>query len=70
MKHDYFKCTCNQMTCQFCEGGLGWCKVCDGFEGTLPSECPGFKMTEEQKEKVWKGPLDWKDGSWCLKQIS
>lgn len=63
--HKYYKCpgTC-EYGCQFCDGGLGFCEVCNGFEGTLPSECPGTPMKPWQSSGVWKGVLDFHDGKW------
>lgn len=63
-EHVLFVCTCVEPGCQFCDGGLGWCTECDGFEGTLPTHCPGVKMTDEQKESVWRHKLDFVDGKW------
>lgn len=39
--------------CMFCAGGLVLCTKCDCFEGELPRECPGAKMTVQQKEDVY-----------------
>ena len=68
MKHTFYKCKCNQAYCQFCDGGLAHCTVCNGFEGTLPTECPGKKMTEQQEDDVWKADLDFRNGEWCKKK--
>lgn len=64
--HVWFKCppNCENLYCQFCEGGLGLCTVCDGFEGQLPTQCPGEKMTEAQKERVYGCLVDYRDGAW------
>ena len=64
MNHTYFKCTCYELGCQFCDGGLGYCTRCQGFEGTLPQECPGKPMFEWQKSGVWKGVLEYQNGAW------
>lgn len=48
----------------FCDGGLASCTICGGFEGTLPTECPGRHMYEWQKSGVWKSVLDFVDGNW------
>lgn len=67
-KHTFYECTCNHVGCQFCDGGLGWCTVCDGFEGTLPTECPGRKITEEEAAKIYKWKsLDFINGEWVEK---
>ena len=70
MKHTWYQCPpgCENLYCHYCIGGLGLCTVCDGFEGQLPTECPGMSMTEEQKEAVYTGPLDFRNGQWCQKE--
>lgn len=55
-------------SCQFCDGGLGWCTRCDGFEGQLTRECPGRKMTAEEKERVYAGTLNFVRGRWIVKR--
>lgn len=52
------------VNCPYCEGGLSSCIVCDGTEGSLPSECPGRKMTEEEQDAVYKGILNYVDHHW------
>jgi hypothetical protein len=39
----------------FCDGGLGWCVVCGGFEGQLLSTCPGHKLNEETLNACYNG---------------
>jgi hypothetical protein len=70
-KHTFYQCKCNKFGCQFCDGGLGLCTVCDGAEGTLTTECPGRKITKEEAAKIynWKS-LDFKDGQWVEKQTT
>lgn len=43
---------------------LGGCSRCLGWEGEMPTDCPGVPMTQEQKDAVLTGPLDytWKRG--------
>ncbi len=62
--HTQFKCTCEEPNCQFCEGGLYVCTVCKGGEGSLPSECPGRKMTSMEQDAVYDGKLDFRSGRW------
>lgn len=54
MKHDYFTN----------DDGLVYCKTCKGKEGSLPTDCPGQRMTELQGDAVYAGWLDFKDGVW------
>jgi hypothetical protein len=51
LKHVWYDCKCNRTGCQFCDGGLGWCTVCDAFEGQLLPECPGRKLTPAENDK-------------------
>lgn len=43
---------------------LGGCSVCGGWEGEVPTDCPGVEMTEEQRAAVMDGQLDyiWREG--------
>lgn len=52
------------MFCMICDGGLFLCGVCGGAEGSLPSECPGERMTTAQEEAVYAGRLDFRQGAW------
>jgi hypothetical protein len=57
-KHTQYVCKCNAPFCQFCEGGLFACTICNGFEGSLPTDCPGEKMTGERADEVYAGKID------------
>ena len=61
-KHVLHKC--NEDRCSICDGGLAFCEVCKGGEASLPSECPGIQMTEEQSRAVQYGQFDFVDGKW------
>lgn len=50
--------------CVVCEGGLTYCEICNGGEADLPTECPGRKMTAEEREGVANGVLDYVEGVW------
>jgi len=58
--HEYYVCPddCDNPRCKFCRGGLAACTVCGGAEGSLPSHCPGRKMTSEEQELVYTARLD------------
>lgn len=45
------------------------CTVCNGAEGTLPTECPGRLMSSARQEHIYAGRIDFKDGEW-IKGIS
>jgi len=63
-EHNYYHCTCNRQGCMFCDGGLSYCTVCGGFEGTLPTECPGAKLYPSTHDDIWKRGLDFEHGRW------
>jgi hypothetical protein len=62
IEHTWYKCTCGEAGCMFCDGGLGSCTVCNGFEGTLTEECCGFRLDEHVLEAVYKGGLNYARG--------
>lgn len=65
MKHDLYKCKCKgERPCMFCDGGLASCTVCGGGEASLPTDCPGRKMTREEADAVMDGGLDFVGGKW------
>lgn len=43
---------------------LAHCKVCGGAEASLPTECPGVRMTPEQEARVYAGFDDFVNGAW------
>lgn len=57
-------CSGDSGNCPICDGGLALCKVCGGAEASLPSECPGRRMSPEEQEGVQAGRLDFKGGQW------
>jgi hypothetical protein len=42
-------------TCNFCDGGLASCIVCNGAESTLLSHCPGFMLSADAQEDILRG---------------
>ena len=51
-------------SCNICDGGLAFCKVCRGAEASLPTECPGRRMTDREEELVTSGRIDFVNGQW------
>lgn len=53
-------------SCPICDGGLSYCTVCHGAEGTMPEDCPGVPMTDAQAMLVYDGIVDFrvKHGGW------
>jgi hypothetical protein len=43
---------------------LALCRICNGAEASMPTQCPGVKMTPEQKDEVQAGTLDFDEGCW------
>lgn len=37
---------------------LALCRVCGGAEGTLPTCCPGRRLTPKEEEEIYRGELD------------
>lgn len=65
--HKQLKCKdpdCGGM-CNVCF--LTICAVCGGAEGSLPTECPGVKMTTQEAYMVLEGVIDYYDGAWRWK---
>jgi hypothetical protein len=46
------------------DDGLVHCKVCGGAEASLPTHCPGERMSEETESDVQNGLTDYRDGQW------
>lgn len=65
MKHKLAKHeNCTRPHCNICDGGLAFCEVCKGAEGSLPTECPGRVMTDEEEADVYAAKIDFKGGRW------
>lgn len=43
---------------------LSVCAVCVAAEGTLPSECPGKKISDADQQLIYTGTLDFVGGQW------
>lgn len=62
-KHVLYRCPpgraeCAEGRCMFCEGGLSMCVICGGAECTLPTDCPGERMSEDTERQITAGTLD------------
>lgn len=51
-------------------GELEYCSNCMGFEGSMPTDCPGEGMTNEQSDKVYAGNLDYRLGEGWVNKLS
>jgi hypothetical protein len=64
--HKWYQCARKDcLGCCYCHGGLASCVICGGGEGSLPTDCPGERMTDEQEAAVYAGVLDYRRvGGW------
>ena len=67
MEHTWKTCNCDNVACPICDGGLAICTVCGGAEGTLTSDCCGFKLDESVLQAVYHGGLNYRDGKWYVR---
>lgn len=44
------------------EVALALCRVCGGAEASLPSSCPGRRLTDEESDAIQRGVSDVIDG--------
>ncbi len=71
MKHKYVEHKdCATDHCNICEGGLVVCEVCGCVEGSLPTDCPGYKCYITHGDRIYKGEIDFIEGKWVEKSIS
>jgi hypothetical protein len=42
---------CDRTACPICEGGLTYCVICGGSEGSLLPRCPGKQLTAAEDEQ-------------------
>lgn len=47
---------------------LSLCRVCGGAEGSLPTDCPGTFMTEDQQDHVYAGAIDFVGSTWVKRE--
>jgi hypothetical protein len=68
-RHKQYNCPkpCEDVHCEFCEGGLFMCVTCRGAEGSLPRDCPGAPMSEVTQDAIYLGGLDYRGGEWVVK---
>jgi hypothetical protein len=55
---------CEIPHCHICDGGLAYCVVCKGAEGSLPTECPGAPMSGRTQDAVYAGLTNFVGGEW------
>lgn len=64
--HRWAHCPPGCEGCCICAGGLAFCEVCLGAEATLPENCPGRRLTDEEATAIMEGLLDYRrsQGGW------
>ena len=50
--------------CQWCDGGLFACALCNSFEGATTTTCPEMPMDQAMIDRVYDGELNYRDGEW------
>ncbi len=68
MKHVEWKCDKGPDLCSRCNDNshpeLFICAICNGAESQLPTDCPGYKLSEEQLDLISQGVANFKGGRW------
>jgi hypothetical protein len=59
---------CGPYGCNVCN--LFICSVCGGAEGSLPTECPGYRMPPTMADLVYAGAIDYVGGQWVTKDLN
>lgn len=44
---------------------LTHCRTCHGSDGSLPTHCPGRRLTGDEQEAIYTGHLDFIEGTWA-----
>lgn len=65
MKHVWHEC--NEEDCIVCNSNFAWCIVCGLTEGELTAECPGYKVSYEDRERCYGDEIDFVNGAWANK---
>ncbi len=57
---------CHEDECFICNGGLALCNVCGGAEASMPTDCPGRRLTADELDAIQDGTINFKDGSFFV----
>jgi len=68
-KHIRRQCNCSE-GCGYCLGGLFTCATCNCSEGELPTDCPGFRVDYEDRQAIYDGLLNYRDGRWRAEDVT
>lgn len=68
--HHFARCNTRECNgCMLCHGGLALCTECGGFEGAMPTDCPGERIPSFLCDEIYNGALDYRrDQGWVQKQ--
>lgn len=62
----HVKHSCDLESCIICRLELYSCDVCCGGEGALPTDCPGYEMSEGEICLVYDEKADFIGGRWVM----
>jgi len=57
--HKWYHCDPSCSGCMICDGGLGACVTCGGFEGSLAKDCPQVRCEMIVHDEVHAGRIDY-----------
>jgi hypothetical protein len=71
-KHIRLRCPgdkerCRDDRCMTC--ALFACATCGAAEGELATECPGYRLSPEERAAVMNGHLDFRSGAWACMSV-
>ena len=55
---------CPDPWCWECCVGVRYCEVCQGGQISLPTDCPGRELTDDELDAVLRGTRDYVAGQW------
>lgn len=56
--------------CGYCMGGLFTCSTCGASEGELATNCPGYRLHEDERAATMNGHIDFRSGQWIAVAVS
>lgn len=62
MNHTRKTCDCGNPGCQVCN--LFVCSVCELYEGSLTTDCPGHTIPYEKAQDIYAGKIDFRGDEW------
>ncbi len=62
--HDFAECDCGHNGCGICYGKIRICTKCMGCNKSLTAVCCGYSLTNEKRDLIAKGKLNYYFGKW------